>query len=123
MFTDSESSGKHMLCDIKGIKNTELLNSIDMLEELLRQICLDYGFTILDVVKYQFTPIGCSILFLLSESHISIHTFPEKNHISMDIYTCKTYNNNNEYIEIYNFIMNSFSASANSKCNIIQRFF
>jgi S-adenosylmethionine decarboxylase len=123
MFTDSESSGKHMLCDIKGIKNTELLNSIDKLEELLRQICLDHGFTILNVVKYQFTPFGCSILFLLSESHISIHTFPEKNHISMDIYTCKTYNNNNEYVEIYNFIMNSFSASANSTCNIIQRFF
>ena len=123
MFTDAESSGKHMICDIKGIKNNELLNSIDKLEDLLRQICIKHNFTILDVIKYQFTPVGCSILVLLSESHISIHTFPERNHASIDIYTCKSYNNDNEYNTIYNFIINSFSASANSKCNIIQRFF
>jgi S-adenosylmethionine decarboxylase proenzyme len=123
MFNDYESSGKHMICDIKGIKNTELLNSCEGLHNLLRQICSAHNFNILDVVEYKFTPIGCSILFLLSESHISIHTFPEKNHLSLDIYTCRKYDNNDEYNKMYSYILKNLDASSDSVCNIIDRYF
>ncbi|NDK98317.1 hypothetical protein GPY23_04595 [Photorhabdus bodei] len=31
---------------------------------------------------------GVTGLFLLSESHLSFHTYPETNYISIDVYTC-----------------------------------
>lgn len=123
MFHDCESSGKHMICDFKGIENGELLNDITELKYLMREICKINDFNILNEIDYPFVPIGCSILFLLSESHLSIHTFPEKNHISFDIYTCRQYNDNTVYNKIYDFLLDRLKASLDSKCRIIDRYF
>jgi S-adenosylmethionine decarboxylase proenzyme len=124
MFEEYESSGKHMICDFKGIQNTELLNNLSELNNMLKDICKKYDFQILNEVQHIFEPIGCSILFLLSESHLSIHTFPEKNHMSFDIYTCRQYTDNSAYNEIYGFLVSQLNASIlASKCNIIDRYF
>jgi S-adenosylmethionine decarboxylase proenzyme len=123
MFQDYKSSGKHMICDFKGIQNTNLLNNPNELKELLREICKTYEFSILNELDHKFSPIGCSILFLLSESHLSIHTFPEQKHISFDIYTCRQYNDNTHYNEIFKFLSSKLETSSDSKCNIIDRFF
>jgi S-adenosylmethionine decarboxylase proenzyme len=124
MFNELESSGKHMICDFKCIKNESLLNNCKELNLLLKKICQDYDFQILNEVEHKFEPIGCSILFLLSESHISIHTFPEKNHMSFDIYTCRQYSDNKVYVEIFNFLIDKLEACNNkSICKIIDRYF
>ena len=124
MFNEYESSGKHMICDFKSIKNIKLLNNIEKLNLILKQICNDNDFQILNEIKYKFEPIGCSIIFLLSESHLSIHTFPEKNHMSFDIYTCRQYKDNSVYNEIYQYLINILDASdINSKFEIIDRYF
>ena len=34
---------------------------------------------------------GISGFVLIAESHISIHTFPEKNYLSVDIFSCKEF--------------------------------
>jgi S-adenosylmethionine decarboxylase len=123
MFEEAISSGKHMICDFKDIKNIELLNNSSRLNIVLKEICKTYNFQILNETQYNFQPIGCSIIFLLSESHISIHTFPEKNHMAFDIYTCREYKDNNDYINIFNFLIDTLQASRDSKCEIINRFF
>ena len=124
MFNEYESSGKHMICDFKNIKNTKLLNNSNELNLILKEICQEHNFQILKETQYLFTPIGCSILFLLSESHISIHTFPEKNHMSFDIYTCRQYKDNKDYLQIYSYLINKLQASENSsKYQIIDRYF
>lgn len=124
MFSQRQTSGKHMICDIKNIKNIKSLNDINDLRQLLKNICSKHKFDILHEVSHQFEPIGCSILFLLSESHISIHTFPEKNHMSFDIYTCREYNDNSSYYNIYNYIIKYLNANPNqSTFNIIDRYF
>jgi S-adenosylmethionine decarboxylase proenzyme len=123
MFTDKTSSGKHMICDIYDIKNNELLTNKYLLSNMLKNICFKNNFDILKEVDYSFEPIGCTILFLLSESHISIHTFPEKKYISFDIYTCRQYKDNKEYIEIYNFLISNLNASLDSEYKIFNRNF
>lgn len=35
---------------------------------------------------------GISGFVIIAESHISIHTFPEKNYFSIDIFSCKEFN-------------------------------
>ena len=123
MFQEYASSGKHMICDFKGIKNLTLLNNIDDLKNMLKEVCKINDFNILKESEYQFFPIGISILFLLSESHLSVHTFPEKIHMSFDIYTCRQYNDNTVYMEIYNFLINKLEASLDSNCKIVDRYF
>lgn len=123
MFENYDSSGKHMICDFKGIENVELLNNITELKALMGDICKKNDFTILNEMEQQFVPIGCSIIFLLSESHLSIHTFPEKKHMSFDIYTCRQYDDNTVYYEIYNFLLDKLNCSLDSSCRIIDRYF
>jgi S-adenosylmethionine/arginine decarboxylase-like enzyme len=59
----------------------------------------------------------------LSESHLSIHTFPEKKHISFDIYTCRQYSDDTFYNEIFKKLSNKLQASLESTCKIIDRHF
>jgi S-adenosylmethionine decarboxylase proenzyme len=118
--TDSLSSGKHLICDIKNIKNESLMNDINGLKNMLDTICERYLFTILNKAEHCFTPQGITILYLLSESHISVHTFPERNYIAMDIYTCKDYPNNDVYVEIQNYLTSNFDSS-NDRYIIIDR--
>lgn len=46
------------------------------------------GATIEGYQHKRFDPHGVTILFMLSESHMSLHSYPESNYCSMDIYTC-----------------------------------
>ena len=103
-------SGTHMICDIKQIENQELLNDISQLKELLDNICEKNNYTILQKTEHIFEPQGCTILYMLSESHISIHTFPEKNYIAFDLYTCRSYEDNQTYMEIYEYLITQLNA-------------
>lgn len=46
------------------------------------------GFTILNFQEHFFKPIGWSGLWLLSESHFAIHTFPEENKSYIELSSC-----------------------------------
>lgn len=111
MFSNiKKSSGKHMICDIKDIKNTNSLNNPQRIKEILNNICDKYNYTILQTTEHIFEPQGFTMLYLLSESHISIHTFPERNYFALDIYTCREYENNDKYKEIYKNLVKEFDA-------------
>jgi S-adenosylmethionine decarboxylase len=85
---------------------------------------IENNYTILGEVDHEFHPQGCSFIFLLSESHLSVHTFPEKNHLAFDLYTCRQYESNNVYIEIYLKLCEKLGTSCQqSDYNIIDRYF
>lgn len=68
---------KHLILDVRNIRNLELLGSPEKLRQLMIDICEENGFTILQKTHHVFEPQGITMLFLLSESHFSIHTYPE----------------------------------------------
>lgn len=119
------SSGKHLICDFKNITNTKLLNSKLELKLMCKNICIENNFTILGEVDHEFHPQGCSFIFLLSESHLSVHTFPEKNHLAFDLYTCRQYDDNSVYVNIYLELCEKLGTSTpqKSECKIIERTF
>ena len=43
---------------------------------------------IISIQDHQFIPQGISIIVMLAESHLSLHTYPEENYVSIDIYSC-----------------------------------
>lgn len=100
-INNSSYIGKHVLCDIKLHKNPSNDELIDFIEESIkesnmnivnRKIKMFDGFqgdnNILDGV-----PDGMTALWILSESHFSVHTYPESKYITVDCYTCGTEGN------------------------------
>ena len=102
------STGKHMICDLTNIRNLTRLESMESMHELLDYICDKYDFTVLTKTQHKFEPQGLTILYMLSESHISIHTFPEQHYLALDIYTCREYDDDVVYMEIYDKLVNWF---------------
>lgn len=46
-------------------------------------------FTVVKKSRHNFVPHGETVAFILSESHFTLHSYPEENYISFDIYICK----------------------------------
>ncbi len=68
--------------------HAELLNDKDYIMESLRRAITISNATLMDEISVEFTPQGITAVCLLSESHLSIHTWPEKNYAAIDIFTC-----------------------------------
>ena len=64
------------------------LNNVQLLEEMCKDVIKESGLTIMNYQTHQFEPYGVTMLFLLAESHLSIHTWPENNCFSMDVHSC-----------------------------------
>ena len=79
--------GKHYLLDLYGCE-FGVLDNLEFLIQLLVDSALLCGATILDKSYHKFEPQGVTIILLLAESHISIHTVPEKGEAYVDVYTC-----------------------------------
>ncbi|WP_459205893.1 adenosylmethionine decarboxylase [Pseudomonas sp. MLB6B] len=84
-----KDTGFHTLWDIEGAAKHVLQNE-NLLHDFFRESLRNSGFTILDDLVHKFHSGGSGVtgLFLLSESHLSYHTYPENRYISIDVYTC-----------------------------------
>ena len=49
---------------------------------------LNAGFEILGLTEHEFDPQGYTVIYLLSESHLAIHTFPEENQTYFELTSC-----------------------------------
>lgn len=83
--------GKHYLLNLYGC-SFALLNDEQFLIRLLEMAANVSGATVVQTIYKKFDPQGCTVLSLLSESHVSIHTWPENGTAAADIYTCGTSN-------------------------------
>jgi S-adenosylmethionine decarboxylase len=82
--------GQHLILDIKNCKN-KILDDVNKCIEVFDMICNKYSFSVLNKVNHKFTPQGVSLLYLLSESHLSLHSWPEHNFLTLDCYTCSAH--------------------------------
>lgn len=79
--------GVHVLGEMYGIK-AELLNDANLLEAALRNGINASGATLCSTQVKEFEPFGVTVLALLSESHASIHTYPDRGALFFDAFTC-----------------------------------
>jgi len=78
---------KHILFTLKGCP-FELLDSKQFIRMLLYNATKECQSTLLNLSVHKFDPQGVTGIAMLAESHISIHTWPEKNMAVCDIFTC-----------------------------------
>jgi S-adenosylmethionine decarboxylase len=79
-------AGTHLLIDLWGAEN---LGDPELIDRTLRDSALSAGATILHSHFHHFTPNGgVSGVVVLAESHISIHTWPERDYAAIDLFMC-----------------------------------
>ena len=79
-------AGTHLLVDLWGATN---LADPEHIDTALRAAAVTAGATILHSHFHHFSPNGgVSGVVVLAESHISIHTWPERNFAAVDIFMC-----------------------------------
>ncbi|MBA3530357.1 MAG: adenosylmethionine decarboxylase [Ardenticatenales bacterium] len=77
----------HLLYDV-WMEDRELLKWVAPWPALLRHAAQQSGATVLAEQFHQFEPHGVTGVLLLSESHISVHTWPEEGLAVLDLFTC-----------------------------------
>jgi S-adenosylmethionine decarboxylase len=79
-------AGSHVLADLWGASN---LDNIELIERALREAVEVCGATLLHIHLHRFSEGGgVSGVAVLAESHITVHTWPERNFAAFDIFMC-----------------------------------
>ena len=79
-------AGTHLIIDLWGASR---LDELDHIESTLREAVYAAGANLLHIHLHHFTPNGgVSGVAVLAESHISIHTWPERDYAALDVFMC-----------------------------------
>jgi len=79
--------GRHVTMDLREVA-FEKLNDVHFLKEVMYEAATRCGATVVGESFIQFSPQGVTGVLVLSESHLSIHTYPEEGFAAIDCYTC-----------------------------------
>lgn len=82
-----ETMGRHVISELWGC-DFEKLNDMEQIEQIFVDAALKSGAEIREVAFHKFAPQGVSGVVIISESHLTIHSFPEHGYASIDVYTC-----------------------------------
>ncbi|AKP48074.1 MULTISPECIES: adenosylmethionine decarboxylase [Bacillus] len=88
-----ETMGRHVISELWGCE-FEKLNDVEQIEKIFVEAALKSGAEIREVAFHKFAPQGVSGVVIISESHLTIHSFPEHGYASIDVYTCGDLNPN-----------------------------
>jgi S-adenosylmethionine decarboxylase len=103
-------AGRHLLIDLW---DAEHLTDIDYIEQTLCRAAAAANATVLKVDLHQFSDSGgVSGVAILAESHISIHTWPERDYAALDVFMCGSCNPHNA-LPILKSAFNAKSATVN----------
>ncbi|MBB6452073.1 S-adenosylmethionine decarboxylase [Salirhabdus euzebyi] len=82
-----ETMGRHVIAELWNC-NEDKLNDINLIEKIFVDAALKSGAEVREVAFHKFAPHGVSGVVIISESHLTIHSFPEHGYASIDVYTC-----------------------------------
>jgi S-adenosylmethionine decarboxylase len=88
------NKGKHLLYEAR-VKNPEILKNGNTTIEMFQRIIDALKMKAVSEVEVCYFPGGGFTAFcVISESHLSIHTWPENNYFAFDIFSCRDFNEN-----------------------------
>jgi len=83
----SHALGRHILCEVYGC-DPGVVDDVNKVEEIMRDAALQAGAEIREVAFHKFSPQGVSGVVVISESHLTVHTWPEYRYAAVDVFTC-----------------------------------
>ena len=78
--------GIHYIVEASGC--SEVIGEVDRMQEILVEAARQANTHVWAVSFHRFPPNGVSGVVVISESHLSVHTWPEARYLALDIYTC-----------------------------------
>ncbi len=111
-----EFSGRHLLASYSGC-DPGAIRDVKGLSAAMLAAVKASGATLLSASDHIFPPDGMTAVLLLSESHASIHTYPEHNSCFVDIFTCGT----TCKVEAFDAVLRSFLRPRKHSRRIIAR--
>jgi len=97
--------GLHLTADLYQCAcDAVLMTDAETLARLCRRHTLEAGLTLVDekwhtFPDFQGQPGGVTGMLLLAESHLAIHTWPERNGVTLDVYVCNFQEDNSHKAE------------------------
>lgn len=82
-----ENLGRHVILEYYGCPR-EVLDDAERIEEIFVEAVRQMRATIVSVHFHRFNPHGVSGAVVISESHLTIHTWPEYGYAAVDVFTC-----------------------------------
>ncbi|MCD6512117.1 MAG: S-adenosylmethionine decarboxylase [Thermoplasmata archaeon] len=79
--------GKHIIAELYGVSK-DLISEEKAVKEIMDKVIEEANISVVGTLWKQFEPYGVTGVALVSESHISIHTWPEYDLVNLDIFTC-----------------------------------
>jgi S-adenosylmethionine decarboxylase len=77
----------HYLIELQNV-DADILNDKDKIEKILLRSIEGSGATYINHYFHKFSPQGVSGVIVIAESHLSIHTWPERAYAALDVFTC-----------------------------------
>jgi len=82
-----ETIGHHYIAEASGC-NPETIGKVELVEQILVRAAEIAGVQVWSISFHRFNPNGVSGVVVISESHLSVHTWPEVGYAALDIFTC-----------------------------------
>ncbi|MEM3383620.1 MAG: adenosylmethionine decarboxylase [Nitrososphaerales archaeon] len=79
--------GIHIIAELLGV-DPEKISRVEIVRNIFDRVIYESNLKVISSNFYQFEPYGVSAVYLLRESHLSVHTWPEHGYIALDIFTC-----------------------------------
>ena len=111
-----DALGRHLLLELRGC-NPALLNDIGFLKDCLCEAATRAGATVVGEAFYRFSPHGVSGVVIISESHLSIHSWPEYSYAAIDIFTC---GNSTDPLKAAQFLIDKLESHHPSLTELVQ---
>lgn len=77
---------RELLVDLYGCRAD--LDNAEFLTDVLEAAAQKMGSKIIKTTYHKFSPTGTTVIVILAETHISIHTWPEHKYAALDIFIC-----------------------------------
>lgn len=103
--------GKHLIASLRSHQENSIDNYTGF-SDLVNKMVAEYGLVKLGEVYHNFTPGGFTAVICLSESHISVHTWPEHGLVNLDVYLSNYQQNNDNTVQaIFDSVVVFFEAA------------
>jgi len=79
--------GLHIIAEFLGVKEEKIART-KQVKQIVEEAIKKSGLNVVRSAYHQFEPYGVTCFYLLKESHLAIHTWPEVNYAAIDIFTC-----------------------------------
>ena len=68
--------------------DSEILNNSNQVKNIFIDAAKKSNATIVNELFHEFSPHGLTGVLVITESHLSIHTWPEFNYAAVDVFSC-----------------------------------